>query len=133
MCVLSTQQERSLKWIDPIEWWWREERLTSRESLWIASYRYSLTNDWKKWVWCFLSVRHSGLIPVYQKNSYKGKFFKSYYQGEMLEVHQPCHWAAVRYSWIICIAKFLFYFIFKAIYVCKLTCFTFILSYYKAW
>ena len=29
--------------------------------------------------------------------------------------------------------SFLFYFIFEAKYVCKLTRFTFILSYYKAW
>jgi len=36
-CVLYTQQERSLKWIDPSEWWWREERLTRRESLWLPA------------------------------------------------------------------------------------------------
>ena len=28
----------------------------------------------------------------------KENFFKSYYQGEMLDVHQPCHWAAIQYS-----------------------------------
>jgi hypothetical protein len=57
-CVLSTQQERSLKWIDLSEWWWREERWTSTESLWlpaaIGTWRYP--NDWELWVWCFLSV-----------------------------------------------------------------------------
>ena len=36
-CMLSTQQERSFKWIDPSEWWWREERWTSRESLWLPA------------------------------------------------------------------------------------------------
>ena len=35
-CVLATLQERSLKWIDPTEPWWREEWWTSRD----ASYRY---------------------------------------------------------------------------------------------
>ena len=39
----------------------------------VASYKYlevsGLTNDWEQWVWCFLSVWHPGLIPVYQKNS----------------------------------------------------------------
>ena len=39
----------------------------------VTSYSYlevsRLTNDWEEWVWCFLSVRHPGLIPVYQKNS----------------------------------------------------------------
>ena len=58
------------KWIDPSEWWWRKERLTSRESLWLpGGIQSGLTNDWVQWVWCFLSVRHPGLIPVYQKNS----------------------------------------------------------------
>ena len=74
--VLSTQQGKSLKWIDPSEWWWREEWLTSRESLWLPAIgnwrtRYSI------WVYkrlgatsvMFPSVRHPGLIPVYQKNS----------------------------------------------------------------
>ena len=46
-------------------------------------------------------------------------------------VHQPCYWAAKQYLRIICIA--VFNVIFKANYVCKLTRFTFILSYYKAW
>ena len=70
-CVISTQQERSFKWIDPSEWWWREERWTSMESLWLPAIGYwagiqsGLTNDWEQWVWCFLSVRHPGLIPVY--------------------------------------------------------------------
>ena len=36
-CMLSTQQERSLKWIDPSKWEWREERWTSRESLWLPA------------------------------------------------------------------------------------------------
>ena len=36
-CVLSTQQERSLKWIGPSERWWREERLTRRENLWLPA------------------------------------------------------------------------------------------------
>ena len=58
------------KWIDPSEWWWREERLTNRESQWLpGGIQSGLTNDWEQWVWCFLSVRHLGLIPVYQKNS----------------------------------------------------------------
>ena len=39
----------------------------------VTSYSYlevsRLTNDWEEWVWCFLSVRHPGLIPVHQKNS----------------------------------------------------------------
>ena len=35
--VLSTQQERSLKWIDPSEWWWIGEWWTSRESLWLPA------------------------------------------------------------------------------------------------
>ena len=42
-CVLTTHQERSSKWIHPSEWWWREERWTSRESLWlpaIGTWRY---------------------------------------------------------------------------------------------
>jgi len=44
-CVLSTQQERSFKWIDTSEWWWREEWWTSRESLWlpaIGTWRYPI-------------------------------------------------------------------------------------------
>ena len=24
--------------------------------------------------------------------------FKLYYQGEMLDVHQPCHWTAIHYT-----------------------------------
>ena len=35
--VLSTQQERSFNWIDPSQWWWREEWWTSRESLWFLA------------------------------------------------------------------------------------------------
>jgi len=46
-CMISTQKERSFKWIDPSKWWWREEWWTSRESLW-----------------------HPSLIPVYQMNSF---------------------------------------------------------------
>ena len=43
--VLTTQQERIFKWIDPSEWWWKEERWTSRESLRlpaIGMWRYPL-------------------------------------------------------------------------------------------
>jgi len=36
-CVLSTQQEKSFKWTDPSEWWWKEERLTSRKRLWLPA------------------------------------------------------------------------------------------------
>ena len=36
-CVLSTQQKRSFKWIDPSEWWWREKWWTRRESLWLPA------------------------------------------------------------------------------------------------
>ena len=39
-CVLFTQQE-----LDPSEWWWSEERWTSRESLWlpaIGTWRYPI-------------------------------------------------------------------------------------------
>ena len=57
--MLSTQQERSFKWIDLSEWWWREERWTSRESLPAIStwgYPSGLTDVREHWVWCFLSV-----------------------------------------------------------------------------
>ena len=37
VCVLSTQQERSFMWIDPSEWWWREEWWISRENLWLPA------------------------------------------------------------------------------------------------
>ena len=43
--VLTTQQERIFKRIDPSEWWWKEERWTSRESLRlpaIGMWRYPL-------------------------------------------------------------------------------------------
>jgi len=65
-CVLSTRQERRFNWIDTSEWWWREERWTSRDSPWlpdIGTWRYPIQAY--KWVW----VWHPGLIPVNQKNS----------------------------------------------------------------
>ena len=62
-CNLSTQQVRSFKWIDPSKWWWREERLTSRESLCLLAIgtwggKSGLTNDEEQWVQSVLSERH---------------------------------------------------------------------------
>ena len=38
--------------------------------LWVpGGIQSRLTDDWLQWVCCFLSVRHPGIIPVYQKNS----------------------------------------------------------------
>ena len=53
----------------------KRERWTSRESLWLPAistwgYPSGLTDVREHWVWCFLSVWHQGLIPIYQKNSY---------------------------------------------------------------
>ena len=41
----ATQQERSFKWIDPSEWWWREERCTlqtvdKQEGSMVTRYRH---------------------------------------------------------------------------------------------
>ena len=60
-CVLSTQQGKSFKWIDPREWWWREERWTSRESLWspaIGTWGYPIRVY--KWLGAAMSV----MFPV---------------------------------------------------------------------
>ena len=57
-CMLSTQQERSLKWIDPGKWWWREDRWTSRESLWLPANRHQearmhYTHAWRYPIWAY--------------------------------------------------------------------------------
>ena len=54
------------------------------------------------------SIVMEPVLPVLQKKI----FLNCITKGEMLDVHQPCHWAAIQYSCIIFIAKFfiLFYF-----------------------
>ena len=104
-CVLSTQQERSFKRIEPSEWWWREEWWTSRESLWlpaIGTWGYPIRDVRERWVWCFLSARHPGLIPVYRKNSCT-LYSQAYEALRQLEYCQLCSQKEWRVDgWMCC-------------------------------
>ena len=65
-CVLTTQQERIFKWIDLSEWWWKEERWTSRESLRLpCMWRYPI-RAYKLLREMFPVYRHPSLIPVWR-------------------------------------------------------------------
>ena len=67
-CLLSTQQERALSGLIQVND--DEERKGGQAAIGTLGYPiWAYTNDWEQWVWCILSVRHPGLIPVYQKNS----------------------------------------------------------------
>ena len=84
-CVLSTQQERSLKWIDLSEWWWREEWWTSRESLWfpvIGTWRYPILAY--KWLGAM-----SMMFPIYKTPRPQSSISEEFLHSTILRSKKP--------------------------------------------
>ena len=119
----------------------------SKSLIWHSGLGVALRSIFKliQWVQCsrehwtherFMSTKPVGVIhsngasaPCFTKENFLNRITKvkcwmciSLATGLLYSIHE-----------LFVLQSVLFYFIFKAIYVCKLTCFTFILSYYKAW